>query len=842
MTNKLDTQTVSHYLSFLDNSEEVFCYSLMDAESNEVLKGHGVKFGSSQEILELLPRIKVPFSMHITLNSMKIGGRRRKDVERVRVLCVDIDTPKESEEIRAIVKTYRPQLVTESSPKKFHLYWKVAGAMTFDVWEKWQRLLNYKIGGDLSLAVLTHTIRVPGIERVCKDGSLYLPRIAFDSGERTNFNSLELEALFPEWKVWHEGALEFIEQQKKNRKRLTKQYLEGKDTRKLIKDSETLGGRNSTLYSVVKNVCVEKKIESEVEAMRIGNEFNAEFAANHQSGALEQSEVEKTVVSAFKNAQDVLEAMRVRDVKAFDTGSLIPEGIDQEIETMEAGLLTNGHHAEIAKEVIDTFLYDFDAPGLKGSKYSETAIVERVIQRFGTSLLRVKNRVFAFNAKTHEWIVQNSEHFAEVAHFVKCCIDDLIKEDSFIERFGKTKKGEIDLEKLQNNIDRFNSFKVISTAPRILVNDISIKTTSMDTFDSKTEWVLCSNGTLNLVTGELRVPKDTDYFLGNCGITYNPEAKCDSWLEFLNEVFSKNPETSALIEFMQEVFGYSLSGDISEKKIFCHYGSGGNGKSKILQALLLISGPNATIIDPDDMVTSKGKFSRAFERFGAKIEGHRVAVLDDLEIGDSWNDSNLKNITEPQCRARAENQRSRVFANRCKLHLGLNEIPRASQETEAITRRLCIIHYLRRFEMNPTAEKSISRMIQDEAQGIFTWAVTGYQRMKERGGITYLDAQKTAIAEYRESAYTLETALRAFYVPGTGDDFIFTSEILEDIKQMLVEQGENPLGLSAVKVGLAISREFGVKPSVRWSSDKQMPLKGVCLKRKFAKKTPTSIF
>jgi len=75
------------------------------------------------------------------------------------------------------------------------------------------------------------------------------------------------------------------------------------------------------------------------------------------------------------------------------------------------------------------------------------------------------------------------------------------------------------------------------------------------------EFFSCANGLLHLPTGKLH-PPTPDYF----GLTYDRRAaKPEQWHNFLEQLFEQDREAVATL---QEWFGYTLSPDTSQQKIF----------------------------------------------------------------------------------------------------------------------------------------------------------------------------------------------------------------------------------------------------------------------------------
>ena len=104
-------------------------------------------------------------------------------------------------------------------------------------------------------------------------------------------------------------------------------------------------------------------------------------------------------------------------------------------------------------------------------------------------------------------------------------------------------------------------------------------------------WVLnVQNGTIDLHTGDLRPHKAGDLITKVIPIDYEPLATFDMWDRFLRD---KVPDRG-LRDYLQRAAGYSLTGDVSEEKMFFVYGGTSSGKSTFLEAMQAVLGPYAT--------------------------------------------------------------------------------------------------------------------------------------------------------------------------------------------------------------------------------------------------------
>jgi putative DNA primase/helicase len=96
-------------------------------------------------------------------------------------------------------------------------------------------------------------------------------------------------------------------------------------------------------------------------------------------------------------------------------------------------------------------------------------------------------------------------------------------------------------------------------------------------------WLLNTpNGTLNLQTGQLQAHNPGDLITRCLDTRYEPDAECPLWERTLEQVFAGDTD---LINYIQRVMGYCLTGSVKEQVFFILYGGGANGKSTIIGCL-----------------------------------------------------------------------------------------------------------------------------------------------------------------------------------------------------------------------------------------------------------------
>ena len=93
-------------------------------------------------------------------------------------------------------------------------------------------------------------------------------------------------------------------------------------------------------------------------------------------------------------------------------------------------------------------------------------------------------------------------------------------------------------------------------------------------------WLLgVENGTVDLRTGILMPARREDYITKVGPVAYDADAECPVFLRFLSEIMG---DDQALVDYLQRVLGYMLTGETSEQRLFFLYGNGANGKSTLL--------------------------------------------------------------------------------------------------------------------------------------------------------------------------------------------------------------------------------------------------------------------
>lgn len=841
--NKANIAQIASFLKFLDTSEKYFTFMLLDDTGHGVPHGCGCLNLRVEEIEDLLDA-HPGSTLHVTLNQCDDKGRRTANVKSCRVLCVDLDREVSDEELAEIVEAGNsPHLIVNSSPKKYHLYWQITG-ISLEEWKVFQLGLAHKFNGDLNLAQITKTIRVPGVERITKSGEMFMPSVVWTTGAKEmGCRREDILALFPWIIESHHEALVKVKEERQALRELIK--AQGKEAGAELGASGvfstvSLVGRNNALYSELRSAVTKLsytpggellEAPSEGELTEYGLGVNNLFPS-----PLELTEVEAVVRSAYRHGIEARER-RISKIKerSEEIDSVMGEldnvvvG-DFTVGTNGAGGATNGTAGASVNGVTSSTngvksddLYPYSFKG--GDHFSDSAVLERIHQRFGAHLTRVGTVVYAFDDADCLWRPQK-EPFEVVESFVKRVIGDTVRDPLFIPSFCLDSAGVYSEAKFHRARDRFYSHTLTKNTMRAVVASNRVRRAQISEYDQVKHLLFCGNGVLDMSTGELATASAKDMLLQKTEVRWDASASYSWWEEFLGQVFARNGSPSEMIAFMKRLFGYSLTGSVREQKVFVHYGLGANGKSKVLTALGLIAGGYTTRLDGSTLSKSKNALAKEFNRIGAKLEGKRVAIIDDLDTQTQWNEGYLKMLTGTSIPCRRLYEEERDIPNRAKFHIGCNEYPKTEGEGLGLIRRLCTIHYNNTFEPDGEMDAMLEGRIQEHSSGILRWSVEGFTDYVTNG-MGYPQEVKDELQEYREDHFHVENVVEDLFSKGEEDsDWHPIGVLLDLVNTELARRGAVENSVSKDRLGKLLTDKMGCeKVRLRTKNNREVTYK-----------------
>lgn len=309
--------------------------------------------------------------------------------------------------------------------------------------------------------------------------------------------------------------------------------------------------------------------------------------------------------------------------------------------------------------------------------------------------------------------------------------------------------------------------------------ELPIRVSEMDT----NHWILnCTNGMVDLRTGKL-LPHDRSLSITKlCPTAFHSDSESPLWNKFLRDVFVDDE----LIRFIQRLFGYFLTGDVSEQVIAILYGDGANGKSTLLTAFMETIGYDYTMQCMPDFLMKK-KFE-GHPTGDASLFGKRFVSCVETDASRELAESKVKMLTGGErIRARRMNEDFWEFAPTHKLVLCTNHRPVIKGTDEGIWRRLLLVPFLQHFD-EARQDKQLIQKLKAESVGILAWAVRGcieWQRM----GLNPPEVVRRATDEYKNTEDVIGRFLKERCVSAPGHSVRF-SELNSALVAWCSESGE----------------------------------------------------
>jgi len=256
-------------------------------------------------------------------------------------------------------------------------------------------------------------------------------------------------------------------------------------------------------------------------------------------------------------------------------------------------------------------------------------------------------------------------------------------------------------------------------------------------------WLLNSpSGMIDLRTGQCRPSRHDDYATRMTAV--GPNGECPKWKTFLQQAADGDQE---LVDYLQRVVGYCLTGFTTEHALFFFHGPGANGKSVFITTLAGLMGDYHRTAAVETFTFSK---TDRHPTDVAMLRGARLVTAVETEEGKGWDEARIKNLTGgDKVTARFMRQDFFEFLPQFKLLIAGNHRPGLRSVDEAMRRRLRLIPFdviVPPDRRNP----ALTEELKAEWPGILKWAIEGCLTW-QNGGLCTPPKVAEATNEYIES-------------------------------------------------------------------------------------------
>ena len=296
---------------------------------------------------------------------------------------------------------------------------------------------------------------------------------------------------------------------------------------------------------------------------------------------------------------------------------------------------------------------------------------------------------------------------------------------------------------------------------------------------------------------------------------YFKTAPAPEFMKFLSDICLGRKD---LMDFLQEVVGYTLSGSAKEEAFFLLVGTGANGKSTFVETILYLIGDYGIGMPGNAFIKSN---SRAIQNEFARLPGVRMATGSEANPDVSIDEAKVQRGTGADTMtARFIGKEYFDFRSTAKFFLSVNTLPKIIGANNGIFRRFIVIPFDGDFRDSMDRDKP--EKLKGEIDGILAWAVEGFMRWHKRGHLEQPACVIEASAAYREEMDTVQTFLNACCTLAPDASTALTT--LFDAYQKWGEERLVDTVGKHIFGGLMVQKGFKKKKSGPWS------WKGVALK------------
>lgn len=260
--------------------------------------------------------------------------------------------------------------------------------------------------------------------------------------------------------------------------------------------------------------------------------------------------------------------------------------------------------------------------------------------------------------------------------------------------------------------------------------------------------------------------------------------ECPTWLAFLRRIMGGD---EAMVEYLQRIVGYCLTGSTREQCMFILYGNGSNGKSTFLDTLRTVLGDYAVHARAETFMRERR--GGGIPNDVAALRGARLVTSSEPEQGEALDESLVKEMTgDAALTARFMRSEFFTFEPTFKVLLATNHRPVIRGTDNGIWRRLRLVPFTQLIE-DHEKDRELGRKLEAERDGILAWALAGCMEWQRRGTLDAPASVVDATGDYRADMDILSEFMAEKCV--TGPSFMVgNTELYEAFATWAARNGE----------------------------------------------------
>ena len=300
------------------------------------------------------------------------------------------------------------------------------------------------------------------------------------------------------------------------------------------------------------------------------------------------------------------------------------------------------------------------------------------------------------------------------------------------------------------------------------------------------ECLACKNAIVHLPSRSTERPTPAFWTWNGLDFDYraNPPEPT-GWWQFLDQLW---PDDQQARETLQELFGYLLTPDTSQQKLFLLIGPKRSGKGTIIRVLQALLG-HENVVSPT--------LNSLAQNFGlAPLIGKTAALIADARLSGR---TDTQAIAERLLSISGEDALTvdRKYRDawtgplQVRFLMCSNELPRLSDASGALASRFVPLVLTNSFYGKE--DHGLTKRLLDEMPGILHWAIEGWERLNKRGYFILPDSSKEAMDDLEALTSPISTFIkeRCFIASGAS---ALPNDLYEAWKDWCSGQGRDHVG------------------------------------------------
>lgn len=324
------------------------------------------------------------------------------------------------------------------------------------------------------------------------------------------------------------------------------------------------------------------------------------------------------------------------------------------------------------------------------------------------------------------------------------------------------------------------------------------------------------------------------------GAVHFDPAKAPVWMKALDDAFLGDQD---LIDYVQRLVGYVITGEITEQKFWFLFGSGSNMKGIFCNVLQSLVPEHSTDLDVGFLMKQHGnrKQMGGTNEELANLRGARLIHAEEGSADDVLDEGPMKRISGGGVFEVAKKYKSATrFKPEGKILFETNHRPRILSQDPAIWRRIVEIPFKAHFAdagdagyvagVSKPKDPQLLSKLQAELPHILAWAIEGSVEYYANGN---LNPEPAAIVEAREN-YKQDTDVLSDFITAacykSEHDRVRAGDLYESYKQFSeMNSAGRPISTRAFSAALG-ERGYGheKKGGVIWRTGLNLNSAGTC--------------